>query len=101
MNLLICIIEEQYAAVVNKRVEESYQKRCSVLCELNEVFGKIAKPKTAKILITRVWINEPDFNNKDEHQKALSKVVRTNHVDSLKLVHELQQKVSKSNNEVQ
>ena len=62
MNLIIQLIEGNYVAVKDGRIEEAYQKKCAVLCELHEVFGKIAKRKPINILLTREWVNEPDFN---------------------------------------
>jgi len=62
MNFAIQIAEGGYNSVSQVQVEEAYQKKCDVICELNEVFGKIASRKSTNILITRVCIQEPDYN---------------------------------------
>ena len=62
MNFAIQIAEGGYGSVKEVQVEEAYQKKCEVICELNEVFGRIAARKPTNILITRMCIQEPDFN---------------------------------------
>jgi hypothetical protein len=90
MNLIIQLIEGNYVAVKDGRTEEAYQKKCTVLCELNEVFGKIAKRKAINILITREYVDAPDFNNDtDETAKGLKKVLASNKINTLKNMGEL------------
>jgi len=90
MNLIIALIEENYGAVVTKRVEEAYQKKCGVLVELNSVFGKLAKRKNTNILITR----EVDFATEkgyrfDRHTYNLKKLILVNQINTQREVHEL------------
>lgn len=56
MNFAIQIAEGGYGSVKEVRMEEAYQKKCEVICELNGVFGKIAKRKNTNILVTRECI---------------------------------------------
>ena len=63
------------------RLEESYQKKCAVLCELNSVFGRIAKRKILNILVSRVGENTADndgdmyFINKIKRAMLMNRVI--------------------------
>ena len=46
VNINVQVIEGVLGEVNERRLEEAYQKKCSVLCELRGVFGSIAKRKT-------------------------------------------------------
>jgi hypothetical protein len=63
MNFAIQIAEAGYGSVAEVQMEEAYQKKCVIICELNEVLGRIASRKKTNILITREWVHEPDFND--------------------------------------
>lgn len=43
ININVQVIEGCVYEVSSRRLEESYKKKCSVLCELNSVFGRMAK----------------------------------------------------------
>lgn len=42
MNFVIALINDCYNEVAESRVEEAFQKKCAILCELDSVFGGLA-----------------------------------------------------------
>ena len=53
-NMVVALINEVYQEVIETRIEEALQKRCGILCELANIFGKITPPKATNIVVTRV-----------------------------------------------
>lgn len=39
MNFTIALINDSYQESIPTRIEEAYQKKCGILCDLNDVFG--------------------------------------------------------------
>ena len=67
------------------QIEEAYQKKCAVICELNSVFGQIAKRKKTNILITRECIVTSDITlDTDETATGVKKQQAINKIDTLK-----------------
>lgn len=58
MNFTIALINDSYQDCIPTRIEEAYQKKCGILCELNGVFGKYAKKSDTQILVTRIGQNQ-------------------------------------------
>ena len=56
LNFAIQIAEGGYNSVSAVQIEEMYKKKCGVICELQAVFGGIAKRKPTNIIITRECI---------------------------------------------
>jgi hypothetical protein len=54
MNFVIALINDCYNEVAESRVEEAFQKKCAILCELDSVFGGLAQQRSIDILVTRV-----------------------------------------------
>lgn len=98
MNLIIAVINEHYGAVVILRTEETYQKRCAVLCELQSVFGAIAKKKLTNILVTRQGNVGRDASNRmDKATYALKKRIKVSRIDTELQVAQLKREVSLGN----
>jgi 16S rRNA U516 pseudouridylate synthase RsuA-like enzyme len=76
------------------RVEEAYKKKCAVLCELNSVFGTLAKRKTVNIIVTRASaVGKEKSTRLDKNTSGLKKFVIVNNI-------ELQQEVAQLRREV-
>lgn len=102
INLNVQVIEGVLGEVNGQRLEEAYQKKCGVLCELNEVFGKIAKRKQANILVTRVWLNPSEApNDIDQTAKALKKLITINKIETIKDLSEMHREITSKNNDIQ
>jgi len=85
MNFAIQIAEAGYGSVASVQIEEAYQKKCAVICELNSVFGQIAKRKKTNILITRECIVTSDITlDTDETATGVKKQQAINKIDTLK-----------------
>ena len=54
MNFVIALINDCYNEVAESRVEEAFQKKCGILCELDSVFVGLAQQRNVDILVTRV-----------------------------------------------
>ena len=68
---------------------------------MNEVFGKIATRKRTNILITRVCIQEPDYNmDTDETVTGVKKQQAANKIETLKGIDALQKTISTQNNKI-
>lgn len=85
VNLNIQVIESVLKAVNKQRIEEAYQKRCGVLCELNGVFGKLARPKHTNVLITRLSTDqkESQATGIDKSAIELKKLLALNKIEVL------------------
>lgn len=98
MNLNIQVIETVLKSVNNKRVEEAYQKKCGVLCDLNSVFGKMAKRKTVNVLITRLSTDEKVSESSiDKSAIALKKLIAKNKIEVLKNIDDLHRTATQRN----
>ena len=61
-----------------------------MLCELNSVFGKIAKRKTADVLVTRLSTDETvSEGGLDKYAIALKKLIAKNKIEVLKNIDDL------------
>jgi hypothetical protein len=71
-------------------MEEAYQKKCNIICELNEVFGKIATRKKTNILVTREWVHEADVNEDvNPTVTGVKKQLAINKIDTFKALDSL------------
>lgn len=57
MNFTIAVINDCYGEIIDTKEEEAYAKKCGILCELEGVFGNIAKKSPTSILVTRECLN--------------------------------------------
>ena len=73
MNFTIALINDSYQECILTRIEEAYQKKCGILCELNGVFGKIGQRSPTLILVTRVCQNAAGAEEENESLKILKK----------------------------
>lgn len=73
MNFTIALINDSYQESIITRIEEAYQKKCGILCELNGVFGKYAQRSDTLILITRECQNSAGAEEENESLKILKK----------------------------
>jgi hypothetical protein len=102
VNINVQVIEGVLGEVNERRMEEAYQKKCSVLCELRGVFGSIAKRKTSNVLVTRVSINEQDVSNDFNHSvNAIKKVMAINKIEATKGIKQLHRNVTRQNTSIQ
>ena len=61
-----------------------------MLCELNSVFGKIAKRNTADVLVTRLSTDETvSEGGLDKYAIALKKLIAKNKIEVLKNIDDL------------
>ena len=67
VNINVQVIEGVLGEVNERRLEEAYQKKCNVLCELRGVFGSIARRKQQNVLVTRCWLSDFDVSNDMNH----------------------------------
>lgn len=101
MNFAIQIAEAGYGSVAEVQEEEAYQKKCEIICELNEVFGSIASRKQTNILVTREWVHEPDFNDDaDATITGIKKQQAINKIDTLKGLDQLHRTIAIQNNRI-
>ena len=90
MNFAIQIAEGGYGSVKEVQIEEAYQKKCAIICELYEVFGKIASRKSTNILVTREWVHEADVNeDANDTITGVKKQQAINKIDTLKKMDQL------------
>ncbi len=90
MNFAIQIAEGGYGSVKEVQMEEAYQKKCTTICELKKVFGKIATRKPTNILVTRETLRSPDDDSKPtETIVRIKKQQVCNKIDTLTKVNKL------------
>jgi len=97
------VIETVLKSVSAKRIEEAYQKKCGILCELNQVFGRIAKPKRCNILVTRLSTDQEEdtTNNMDKNSIALKKLIALNKIECLRQIDTLHRVITQRNIKLQ
>lgn len=90
MNFTIALINDSYQESIPTRIEESYQKKCGILCELNGVFGGFAQKSQTSILVTRECQNSAGAEEENEVLKVLKKQLLVDQIELNELIHETQ-----------
>jgi len=71
-------------------MEEAYQKKCTIICELKEVFGKIAARKPTNILVTREALTSAaDYAKPNQIINGIKKQQVCNKTDTLANINKL------------
>jgi hypothetical protein len=80
-------------------MERSYQKKCTVMCELKDVLGWMAKRKDTNILVTREMIESTEY---DLHmtEKRLNRQQSVIKMDIIRKIDQLRRTVQFKNDKV-
>lgn len=102
VNINVQVIEGVLGEVNERRLEEAYQKKCSVLCELRDVFGGIAQRKSQNVLVTRCWLSDFDVSNDMNRQvNAIKKLMALNKIEVVNGIKKMHRDVTAQNTQIQ
>jgi hypothetical protein len=100
MNFTIALINDCYADCIPKRIEQAYQKKCGILCELHKVFGRFAPKHPNNILVTRKGQEESKPEETNEALKKLKKTLWNDQIEINQLIHQTHKELLQSSEEI-